>query len=123
MTTTITALLIQAEFNTSIVATKLEYMIDSAIDTVNSDADVSISNLSGTAGSKTVSVTAAQAAAIKPLVAMKIASYNTSGSASSSTTLGPYSTSQSNSSIPNDLNMELYKTAIKRLRTHNFQRT
>jgi len=125
MTTTITAAIIQAEFNTEVAAATIEYIIDSSIDMVNADASVAISAMSGTAGSKTVSMTGAQAAAVKACIAMKLASRVTAGSSSTSTTLGPFSTSTSSSSGGSDINLVLYKRAIQRLREvalFNFRR-
>ena len=120
--TVITGALIQAEYDTSITATNLEIMIDSAIDTVNSDAGTSISYMTGAAGSKTITVTGDQAAAIKPLVAMKITSRDIQGASSSSMTLGGLGESQSTSSSANDMNAELYEKAVNRLRGRNFVR-
>ena len=120
--TVITGALIQAEYDTSITATNLEIMIDSAIDTVNSDAGISISYMTGAVGSKTITVTGDQAAAIKPLVAMKITSRDIQGASSSSITLGGLGESQSTSSSANDMNAELYEKAVNRLRGRNFVR-
>lgn len=52
--------------------TVLEYWIDNVIDYINSETGLSISNMSGTAESKTVTVTSAQAPIIKMLAALMI---------------------------------------------------
>jgi len=55
--------------------TNLEYLIDNAINYINLMAGTSISNLSGTAGSKTVTVTSAQDPIIKSAVALCVRAY------------------------------------------------
>lgn len=112
MTTIITATLIKTEFGSSLATADLEVIIDSAIDTVNSDAGTSIGHL--TAG--TITVTGDQAAAIKPLIAMKLTSRGINGASSSSFGLSGLSISQSISSSQNDVNSELYDRAINRLK-------
>lgn len=121
--TTITGLTIQAEFGTSETVANLEVIIDSAIDTVNSDAYTSIGYMTGTAGSKTITVTGAQAAAIKPLIAMKLASNIVSSGNSSSFSLNGLSQSNSSSTGANNANSELYRNAIQRLIGRSFVRT
>ena len=88
----------------SFTVTYAEYLIDQAIYTLNlylSPYDIAISNMSGTAGSKTLTVDARTAGAIY-LVASTAYSgfYKASGSGSSSTSvsLGQMSTSESASS-------------------------
>jgi len=110
--TVITADLINSEFGTTVATADLEVVINSAIDTVNSDAGTSIGYL--VAG--TITVTANEAAAIKPMVAMKLASRSTSGASSTSLSIGGLSTSQSASSSTGDVNAEQYLRAIERLK-------
>lgn len=119
---TITATTIQDEFNTDLEAVIIEAIIDSAIDAVNSDAGTSISYMTGSAGSKTLTVTGNQAAALKPLVAMKLASRETEGASSESVSLGPASTSSSLSTSTNEINLMLYAKAIERLQGRSFNR-
>jgi len=119
----ITGLLIQSEFSTTVAVTDIEVIVDSAIDTVNSDAGTSIGYMTGVAGSKTITVTGAQAAAIKPMVAMKLVSRATSGASSSSYTLGGIGSSQSASSSSGDVNADQYERAISALCGRAFKRT
>ena len=118
--TTITAALINSEFGTSVSVADLEVIINSSIDTVNSDAHISIGYLSGSPG--TITVTGDQAAAIKPLIASKLASRTASGASSSSVNIGSVSKSQSVSSSINDVNAELYIKAIQKLIGKDFKR-
>ena len=120
--TEITGALINSEYGTSIEITDLEVIIDSAIDTVNHDAGTSIGYMTGGAGAKTITVTGSQAAAIKPLVAMKLISRTIQGASSSTINIGPLGKSQSASSSVNDINAELYKRAIDVLRGRSFER-
>jgi hypothetical protein len=114
--TVITGALIQSEFGTSVAATALEVIIDSAIDSVNSDAGVTIGYMTGVAGAKTITVTGNEAAAIKPMVAMKLASRVTIGASSSSASMGGISMSQSASSGAGDINADQYRRAISILK-------
>lgn len=120
--TTITGLLIQSEFGTDETVVNLEVMIDSCIDTVNSDAGTSIGYMTGAIGAKTITVTGNQAAAIKPLLAMKLASNAVSGGTSSSYGLGQISESSSQSVGASNSNSQLYLNAIKRLIGRQFMR-
>ena len=120
--TVITGALIQSEFDTTVSATDLEVIIDSAIDNVNSDAGTSIGYMTGTAGSKTVTVTGNQAAAIKSMVALKLASRAIAGGASSSFGLGGLSQSQNVNSSPLNVNVEQYNRAIRVLVGRSFRR-
>jgi outer membrane PBP1 activator LpoA protein len=121
--TDITGLLIQSEFASDVDVTDIEVIIDSAIDTVNSDAGTSIGYMTGPAGSKTITVTGNEAAAIKPMVAMKLISRSTAGASSTSTNIGALSTSQSASSSTGDVNADQYIRAIDRLRGRYFDKT
>ena len=111
--TVITGLLIQSEFNTTVAVADLEVIIDSSIDTVNSDASTSIGYMTGVTPTKTVTVTGDQAAAIKPLIAMKLISRATQGSSSTSRTIAGMGLSQSASSSTGDVNADQYKSAIR----------
>ena len=88
--------------------TVVEYVIDDCIDTVNLLAAQSMSAMAGVAESKTVTITRAQAPAVKMLISLVLRenkktqltnSSSTSGSESTSSTssLGPASVSESNS--------------------------
>jgi hypothetical protein len=114
--TDITATTIQSELNSTVAKETIEIIIDSAIDTVNSDAGTTITYMTGVAGSKTVTVTGNEAAALKPLIAIKLASRITQGATSSSYALGSLSTSSSVSTSASDINLQLYEAAIARLR-------
>jgi outer membrane PBP1 activator LpoA protein len=114
--TVITGLLIQSEFNSTVAITSLEVIIDSAIDSVNTDAGTSIGYMTGIAGAKTITVTGMQAAAIKPMIAMKLTSRATSGAASSSFGLHGISTSSSSSSSAGGTDSDQYTRAIQKLK-------
>ena len=76
--TSITAQQILDENNytvSDISKTHLEYLIDNAINYVNLETGNSMSNMSGPAESKTVSVTSNQAAVVKPLIALLLRAY------------------------------------------------
>ena len=72
--------------------TNVEYIIDDAIDFVNAEAGTSISNLAGVAGSKTVTLTAAQNAPIKLILSVMLK--ETKYKISTSSSLGPASASE-----------------------------
>jgi hypothetical protein len=126
-------------------AIDVENNIDDYIDTVNSDAGTSIGYMTGTAGSKTVTVTEAQNAALKPLIQVMLRevkktslsnSSSTSGSSSTnkSVNMGPVSFSEGGSigtaisaasAINNAANSPLlliYNKAIDRLRGRSCER-
>ena len=100
--------------------TRVEYLIDDAIDYINSQAGTSISNMSGAAGSKTLTVTAAQAPIIKQLAALLVRAYLDKGPNVSVGGLGV-------SAIVGDpqykVAMMMVKTGIRRLRGASFVRT
>lgn len=114
--TTITGTSVQDEFNSTVEIATIEIIIDSVIDTVNSDAGTGIPHMSGTSPNKTITVAGIEAAAIKPMIAMKLAARATSGASSSSYNVGPVGVSQSTSSGVNDVNAEQYERAIEKLR-------
>ena len=69
------------DYTTSdISTTKLEYLIDNAIDYINAQTGLSISNLSGSAGSKTLTYTSPQHIAIKALTNLMLKAYLEKGS-------------------------------------------
>ena len=120
--TVITGVLIQSEYSSEETVENIEVIIDSAIDTVNTDAETSIGYMTGAAGSKTLTVTAAQAAALKAMVAMKLTSNIVAGGSSESFGLGGVNKSTSQSSGANSLNQTLYDRAILRLIGRQTQR-
>lgn len=118
MTTIITAALIQDEFNPSgISATTLETIIDSAIDAVNQDAGTSIGYMTGTSGTKTLTVTGNQANAIKMRVAMALVDRKTQGSSSSSRSVLGLSMSDTTSTSQGSSYERKYDVAINRLKS------
>jgi hypothetical protein len=121
--TVITGLLIQSEFATSETVANIEVIIDSAIDTVNSDAGINISYMTGASPTKTITVTGDQAAAIKPLVAIKLASNKVAGGSSQSYGVGSLSTSSSTNVGASNSNSVMYDNAIRRLRIRRTMRT
>jgi hypothetical protein len=100
--------------------TNVEYMIDSAIDYVNLEAETSISNLSGSAGSKTVTVTASQNAVLKLLLTAMLREAKFKGS--SSLGMGGLSVSDTLVTQP-PIFQSLFKNALRRLRGMDFKRT
>ena len=120
--TIITGLTIQSEFGISTAIATIEDIIDSSIDTVNSDAGISIGYMTGATPTKTVTVTGSQAAALKPMISMKLASNTVAGGTSSSISMGQLSESSSQSTGANDLNTQLYDRAIIRLVGRQFRR-
>lgn len=99
--------------------TNVEYIIDDVIDFINSEAEVNIPQMSGTAGLKTVTVTRQQNAAIKLVlgVILKESKYKTSTSSS----LGPASISESVGS-QDSIFKEMFWAAIERLKEHDWTR-
>lgn len=105
--------------DTYITNTNLEYLIDDAINYVNLEAGTSISNLSGVAGSKTVTVTAAQGAVVIPLITLCMRAYKDKGPSSSTQGL-------SVTAIVSDpqykLEMMMLKSGIRKLCGSGFER-
>jgi len=99
--------------------TNVEYIIDDAIDFINSEAETSIPPMSGTAGSKTVTVSRNQNAALSLLlpVMLKEAKYKISTSGS----LGPASASESVGS-QDIIFKEMFWAALIRLRERDWSR-
>lgn len=84
-----------------------EYTLDQAINTLNlylAQYDLEIANLTGTAGTKTLTVDTKTKAAVYLVAGAAYSNFfkaSGSGSSSNSTALGPYSASQSASSSSN----------------------
>jgi hypothetical protein len=114
--TTITGYLIQLEFGTTEAVANLEVIIDSCVDTVNSDAGTVIGYMLGTTPSKVLTVTGLEAAALKPLIAMKLASKQVAGGNSLSYSVGGLSKSTSTNVGSSNSNSQLYERAITNLR-------
>jgi hypothetical protein len=55
--------------------TRVEYLIDNAVNWINLEAGTSISNISGTAGSKSLTSTANQDSVVKMLAALLVRAY------------------------------------------------
>ena len=100
--------------------TAVEYIIDDVIDFVNSEAGTSISPLSGAAGSKTVTVTSAQNAAIKLVLGVTLK--ETKYKLSTSSTLGPAGASESVGAQDSIFKKMLWRS-LDRLRGRSFTRT
>lgn len=124
---------------TDFTATNVEYWIDDSIDYINLLAETSIPHMTGSAGSKTLTVSLKANAALKPLLACvlrenkKTALTNSNSTGSSSGTassigVGPISVSESSSvsssisaaaainSINNTIYREMFMTAIEQLK-------
>ena len=84
--------------DSSFTATKWEACIEQSIDKINGySRDDILPNMTGTAGSKTVSVTSGQAGFIRDIAVAIYANTKTAGSTSSSVGVGGLSISNSNS--------------------------
>ena len=100
--------------------TNLEYLIDNAINYINLQTGLSISNLSGSAGSKTVSVTKQQAVIIKALTALLVRAYLEKGPDASVAGLNV----QALTSDPHfQVFLKFIDDGISRLRGRYFKRT
>lgn len=100
--------------------TNLEYLIDNAINHINAETGLSISNLSGSAESKTVTVTSAQDYVIKALTAILVRAYKDKGPQAS---LGPMNLAEISTDPHYKAMMWLIKRGIQRLRGRSFVRT
>ena len=100
--------------------TNLEYLIDNAIDYINLVAGTSIADLSGTAGSKSLTATENEIVAIKLLTVLLLRAYKDRGPNASVAGLNV-------SAVINDpqytLYKELFDLAVARLRGKYFKRT
>lgn len=116
----ITASQINSETDANIDTTILEYLIDNAINYVNFHAGTSISNMSGTAGSKTVTVSSDQSAVLKPLIYMMVRARQDKGPNISGSPI-------TITALITDPEYSLYKPmideGINRLRGRSFERT
>jgi len=97
--------------------TNVEYIIDDVIDFINSEAGTSISNMAGVAGSKTVTVTGAQNAAIKLVLSVLLK--ETKYKISTSGNIGPVSSSES-VGAQDPLFRKMFWSSINRLRGRSF---
>ena len=97
--------------------TNVEYLIDDLIDWVNTEAGTSISSMSGTAGEKTVTLTAAQNAVISMILPVLLR--DTKYRINNSSGLGPASVSESIGGMDTSSKQLFYK-ALKRLRGVSF---
>ena len=122
---TITGTLLQSELNTTVTVTTIEYLVDASIDSVNTDAGLSLAYMTGVAGAKTLTVTAEQATAIKAMTALKLASRASQGASSSSYQIGSLGVSQNMSSglSSDDFLSQQYDRAIRKLCAREFRRT
>lgn len=100
--------------------TNVEMIIDDIIDTINSEAETTIPEMSGTAGTKTVTVSRNQNAAIKLVlpVMLKEAKYKLSTSGS----MGPLSSSVSVGS-QDSIFKELFYKAIEKLKERDWSQS
>jgi hypothetical protein len=119
---TITAQLILDENNYTdgdITLTNLEYLIDNAINYVNLQTGLSISNLSGTAESKTVTVTSNESTVIKSLTVLMVRAYKDRGP---NMGLSGLSVATLTSDPQYSLFIKIVDDGIKRLCGQNFDR-
>ena len=109
--------------DTSIAPATAEEIIDQAINILNTYG-CSLSNMTGVAGAKTLTVTSAEAGAVIA-VAVEIYSqyYVSSGASSNSYGLGPLSVSQSSSSQGTGSVYAVAKDAADRLHVDSILRT
>jgi len=119
---TITAAQMHSETGYSIsdiTVTNLEYLIDNAIDYVNAECGTSISSMAG-GPPKTVTVTAGQSAALKPLIVLMMRAYKDRGP-----TVGVpgLNVTEVISDPQYKLHIMLWKSSLKRLRGRSFERT
>lgn len=100
--------------------TRVEYLIDDSIDYINSQAGLNISNLTGAAGSKTVTVTSAQSPIIKALASLLIRAYLDKGP---NIGVGGVGVTAISTDPQYDMHMKMLKNGIKRLCSRSFERT
>lgn len=118
--TVITAQLIKDRNNKADMnSIDVEYLIDDTIDTINLEAGTSISNMTGVAGSKTVTVTANESAVIKPLVALMLKAFSDQ---SPNVAVGGLSVSTMLQDPQYALFNQLWKRGINWLRGRSFER-
>lgn len=95
---TLTATIVLAKngfTTTDFSAINTEYMIDDAIDWVNNQTDRGIANMSGSAGTKTVTLSSEENAAVSPLISVVLRENKKTSLSNSSVTSGGSSTSNS----------------------------
>jgi len=100
--------------------TNLEYLIDKAINYINGETGLSISNMTGAAGSKTVTVTSAQAPIIKAWTELLGRAYINKGPSAS---LSAISVTEVVSDPHYRIMVMMANQGINRLRGRSFQRT
>jgi len=101
--------------------TRVEYLIDDAIDYINGEAGTTISNMGGGgAGSKTVTVTAAQAPIVRALAALLVRAYLDKGP---NVGIGGLGVTAIISDPQYKLHMMMIMQGINRLRGRSFVRT
>ncbi len=97
----------------------VEYLIDDTIDTINLEAGTGISNMTGVAGTKTVTVTSNQSAVIKPLVALMLKVFT---DRSPNVSIDGLTVSTMLQDPQYALFNQLWKRGINRLRGRSFER-
>jgi len=100
--------------------TRVEYLIDDAIDYINGESGTSMSNMTGAAGSKTVTVTSAQAPIVRALAALLVRAYLDKGP---NVSVGSMGVSAIVSDPEYKIHMMMIQTGISRLRGRSFERT
>lgn len=100
--------------------TRVEYLIDDAIDYINGEAGTSMSNMSGAAGSKSVTVTSAQAPIVRALAALLVRAYLDKGP---NVSVGGMGVSAIVSDPEYKVHMMMIMQGISRLRGRSFVRT
>lgn len=100
--------------------TIVEYLIDNVINYLNLETGLSISNMTGDAESKSVTVTSGQSAIIKPLAALMIRAYKDRGPNAS---VGGLSVVTVLADPQYTLFKEITNKGINRLRGRSFVRT
>jgi hypothetical protein len=110
--------------DTDFTATNAEIIIDAAIDKLNlylHRYDLELSNMTGTAGSKTLTVESREKAAIITVAScIYLKNYKSSGSSSESVSLGPASHSTSTSTSVGDIE-DVAGNAAKELKDHDLE--
>jgi len=105
---------------TDISKTNLEYLIDKAINYINGETGLSISNMSGEAESKTVTVTSAQAPVVKAWTELLVRAYINKGPSAS---LSAMSVTEAVSDPHYKIMVKMANQGINRLRGRSFERT
>lgn len=103
-----------------ITATNLEYLIDNAIDYVNMETATSIADLSGSAGTKSITGTEAEIITVKAGSVLMLRAYKDRGP---NTGLGNMSISTVIADPQYAFFSELFKMSLNRLRGRSIERT